>query len=263
MGSRTCRLTKSVVTDIVVRVSSNQGVFLINIIHSNDRYHADFGWLSANWHFSFGDYHDPKNMGWGPLRVFNDDVIGGGGGFDAHPHRDMEIVTYVLDGALEHSDNLGHLQQLKAGEVQVMSAGKGIVHAEFNASKTDAVHLIQLWIMPKTRGLTPRYEQRTFGKDARTDKLLPVASGRAGVEGVMPIDQDATVYVSRVSAGQSIEMSAGPGRKAYLFDIEGTLSVNGQDLNQGDQARTHDEAKLVVTATGGKDAELILLDLPA
>ncbi len=233
---------------------------MINVIKSEDRYHADHGWLDTRWHFSFGDYYDEENMNWGPLRVFNDDVIKVGGGFGAHPHRDMEIVTYVIDGVLEHQDNLGHKAQLKAGEVQLMSAGKGIVHAEYNPSKTQNVHLLQLWIMPRTKNLTPRWDQRPYDLAQRTGKLLPVISS-GDVPNTMPIDQDATIYVSHLKSGTSVTHESAPKRHAYLFVIKGELDVNGQALKQGDQARIADEPSLKLNAT--QESELILLDMAA
>jgi len=233
---------------------------MINIIKSEDRYHADHGWLDTRWHFSFGDYYDEENMNWGPLRVFNDDVIKVGGGFGAHPHRDMEIVTYVIDGVLEHQDNLGHKAQLKAGEVQMMSAGKGIVHAEYNPSKTQNVHLLQLWIMPRTKNLTPRWDQRPYDLAQRTGKLLPVISS-GDVPNTMPIDQDATIYVSHLKPGTSVTHESAPKRHAYLFVIQGEVDVNGQALKQGDQARIADEPSLKLTAS--QESEIILLDMAA
>jgi len=233
---------------------------MISIIKSEDRYHADHGWLDTRWHFSFGDYYDEENMNWGPLRVFNDDVIKGGGGFGAHPHKDMEIVTYVIDGVLEHQDNLGHKAQLKAGEVQMMSAGTGIVHAEYNPSKTEPVHLLQLWIMPRKKNLPPRWDQRPYDLAQRTGKLLPVISS-GDVPNTMPIDQDATIYVSHLKTGTSVTHESAPKRRAYLFVINGELDVNGQTLKQGDQARIADEPALRLTAS--QESEIILLDLAA
>lgn len=233
---------------------------MINVIKSEDRHHADHGWLDTRWHFSFGDYYDEENMNWGPLRVFNDDVIKVGGGFGAHPHKDMEIVTYVIDGVLEHQDNLGHKAQLKAGEVQMMSAGKGIVHAEYNPSKTQNVHLLQLWIMPRTKNLTPRWDQRPYDLAQRTGKLLPVISS-GDVPNTMPIDQDATIYVSHLKSGTSVTHDSAPKRRAYLFVIKGELDVNGQPLKQGDQARIADEPSLKLNAT--QESEIILLDMAA
>ena len=234
---------------------------MINIIPSEERYHADHGWLDTRWHFSFADYHDENNMNWGPLRVFNDDVVKGGGGFDFHPHRDMEIVSYIVDGALEHRDRLGNRHVNKAGEVQVMSAGKGIVHAESNPSPTEPMRLIQLWIIPRTRGLPPRWEQKAFTKADRTNRLLAVVSpDDAKVDGSLTIDQDARIYVSSLVSGKAVTHASGPGRHAYFFVIDGEVELNGQVLKAGDQARVADETSLTIKAA--KDSELILLDLP-
>ena len=232
---------------------------MITVIPSEQRHHQSFGWLDARWHFSFGDYLDRDNMGWGPLRVFNDDVIHGGGGFDAHPHRDMEIITYVIDGELRHQDNLGNGDVVRPGEVQVMSAGTGIVHAEFNNSKTEPVHLMQIWIIPRTKGLTPRWAQKPFTREQRLNKLLPVVSG-APTNGGMRIDQDATVYVSTLEKDNEVRLDQPPGRRAYLFVIDGAVALNGQALRKGDQARVAAETSLTIRAS--EDSELILLDLP-
>ena len=232
---------------------------MIQIIPSADRYHADHGWLDTRWHFSFSDYHDPKNMNWSALRVFNDDVIHGGGGFGLHPHRDMEIVTYVVDGQLEHQDHLGNRGIVHPGEVQVMSAGRGIMHAEYNASDKDDVHLLQLWILPRHQNNQPRWEQRQFTADQRHGKLLPVVSS-GNVPGTLAIDQDATIYVSSLKAGERVVHESKPGRHAYLFVIRGGASLNGKSLSEGDQARIADEQRLEIRAD--RDAELMLLDLP-
>lgn len=232
---------------------------MIHVIPSEQRHHQNFGWLDARWHFSFGDYYDPRNMGWGPLRVFNDDVIAGAGGFGAHPHRDMEIITVVLSGVLEHSDSLGHKQQIRPGEVQVMSAGKGIVHAEYNASRTEPVHLMQIWIEPRTTGSEPRYDQKLFDL-ARMDVLIPVVSN-GSIEGTLSIDQDATIQRATLSAGAEVKHRIGDGRKGYVFVVSGALSLNGKPLVAGDQARIEDESELSFSATA--PAELLLIDLPA
>jgi redox-sensitive bicupin YhaK (pirin superfamily) len=233
----------------------------------HDRHHpigkasfADFGWLQTRWHFSFGEYFDPGNVQWSVLRVFNDDVVRGGGGFDLHPHREMEIVTYVLDGALAHQDNQGNRGVVRAGEVQVMSAGKGIFHAEHNASQDDPVRLLQLWLLPRSKGNTPRWEQRPFSKDDRAGRLLPVVSG-GDVNGTLTIDQDATIYVSSLRAGEAVTHALKSGhRHAYLFVTRGEVILNGRKLSAGDQARMRDEVTLAIAASS--DAELILLDLP-
>ncbi|HEY8667048.1 MAG TPA: pirin family protein [Tepidisphaeraceae bacterium] len=231
---------------------------MISIIPSAQRHHANHGWLDTHWHFSFSDYYDPKNMNWGPLRVFNDDIIQGAAGFPEHPHRDMEIITYVLDGTLEHRDHLGNRGVIHPGEVQVMSAGKGIVHAEYNHSADVPVHLLQLWVMPRTRNLPARWEQKQFGLAERTGKLLPVVSD-GSIDGTLRIDQDTTIYVSRLPAGTSVEHVSGANRHAYLFVTAGELEVNGQALATGDQARIENEPKLALAAK--QDAEFILLDM--
>jgi redox-sensitive bicupin YhaK (pirin superfamily) len=233
---------------------------MIQVIPSAERHHEDAGWLDTRWHFSFADYYDPQNEQWGALRVFNDDIIQPGQGFGMHPHRDMEIVTYVLDGTLEHRDSLGHRGIIQAAEVQVMSAGRGIRHSEYNASKTDPLHLLQLWIFPRHQGLEPRWEQRNFPAAERSGRLLPVVSG-GDIPGSMTIDQDAAIYISRLSQGEKTSHASCPGRKGYLFVISGEVKLGEQKLSAGDQARISDEPLLSLEATG--DSELIFLDLPA
>jgi quercetin 2,3-dioxygenase len=232
---------------------------MLNIIKSNQRHHADFGWLETRWHFSFGDYYDPENVNFGALRVFNDDVVQGGGGFGMHPHRDMEIITYVTQGGLAHKDSMGSSGVIHPGEVQVMSAGKGIAHSEYNASKTDPVRLMQIWIEPRTKGATPRYEQKQFDPSDRAGKLLPVVSS-GNVPETLAIDQDATIYVSQLSKDQSVKHESNGGRRQYLFVIDGSVNVNGQSLTSGDQARIVGEKALDIKA--GDDSELLLIDLP-
>ena len=232
---------------------------MIKVIKSEERHHADMGWLSTYWHFSFAEYYDPANMNWGALRVFNDDVIQPGQGFGSHPHRDMEIVTYVLEGELEHKDNQGNTGVIHPGEIQVMSAGTGIFHSEYNHTKDRPVHLLQLWIMPRTKGLKPRWEQRRFGSADRGGILLPVVSA-GNIPGTLNIDQDATIYVSALPAGQTVHHKSRANCNTYLFVIGGALTVNGSALRAGDQARVSDEPELTLKATEG--VELILLDLP-
>jgi quercetin 2,3-dioxygenase len=236
---------------------------MINVIPCNKRHFQDFGWLQARWHFSFGDYMDPENLNWGPLRVFNDDIVQPGQGFGRHPHRDMEIVTYVIDGQLEHGDNLGNTGVINPGEIQVMRAGKGILHSEFNHSKERPVRLLQLWILPRTRGLTPAWAQKQFSRAERAGRLLQVVGPSETGEGngVMTIDQDASIYVAALEPGQTVRHESKPGRKAYLFVIDGSATVNGQPLQKGDQARIADEPSLAIEAA--QATELILLDLPA
>lgn len=232
---------------------------MIQTIKSSERHHQNFGWLDTYWHFSFDTYHDPENTHWGALRVFNDDVVEPGRGFGMHPHRDMEIITYVLSGELEHQDSMGNRGVVHAGEVQVMSAGSGITHSEFNRSKTEPLHLMQLWIFPRTRGLAPRWAQRQFAPEERAGKLLGVVSGDDS-NGTLTINQDAEVFVSALKAGDEVSHTSRAGRKAYLFAIYGGAEVNGLKLARGDQARIADEPELKIKAT--ESAELILLDLP-
>lgn len=232
---------------------------MIKIVPSKDRHHGQFGWLDTHWHFSFGDYQDPQNMNWGALRVFNDDIVHGGGGFDFHPHRDMEIVTVVYRGELRHQDNLGNAGVIHSGEVQVMSAGQGIIHAEHNNSPEDSVHLLQIWIIPRHRGNSPRWEQKQFGVEPRVGKLLPVVSG-GDIPQTLKIDQDAAIYLSTLSTGNEVAHSFKPGKKGYLFLVSGAITVNGKPLAAGDQARIDHESELKISAQ--KDSELILLDVP-
>jgi hypothetical protein len=232
---------------------------MIKVIQSRERHHENFGWLDTHWHFSFDTYYDPANTHWGALRVFNDDVVEPGQGFGMHPHRDMEIITYVLSGELEHQDSMGNRGVVRAGEVQVMSAGTGVLHSEYNPSKEEPVHLLQLWIFPRTRSLKPRWEQRQFSPWERSGKLLPVVTGEEG-NGTLRIDQDAQIYVSALQAGEQVTHPSRAGRKAYLFMIEGGVALNGTALGQGDQARIADEKELRIEAATA--AELILLDLP-
>jgi len=232
---------------------------MISVIKAQDRYHHQTDWLSTYWHFSFDHYWDPQNASFGLLRVFNDDVIQRGTGFPLHGHRDMEIITYVLEGELEHEDNQGNRAIIRAGEVQVMSAGTGILHAERNPSSAEALHLLQIWILPRTKGLRPRWEQRAFTKAERQDVLLPVVSGGGGSRTLL-IDQDATVFISALGRGQDISHVPEGRRRAYLFVISGSLEVNGIRLAGGDQARITHEASLALS--DAEPAELILLDLP-
>lgn len=231
---------------------------MIQVIKSKDRYHHQTDWLSTYWHFAFDHYWDPSNVSFGVLRVFNDDVIQPGTGFPLHGHRDMEIVTCALEGELEHEDNLGNRGRIRAGEVQVMSAGTGIVHAERNPSKTEALHLLQIWIVPRTKGLRPRWEQRKFTAAERQGRLLPVVS----VDGKdsLRIDQDATIFLSTLDPGQGVMHPITARRGAYLFTISGALELNGVPLAAGDQARIIEESRLALDAQAA--TELILLDLP-
>jgi redox-sensitive bicupin YhaK (pirin superfamily) len=247
---------------------------MTQIIRSADRHHLDAGWLSTHWHFSFDDYYDPENISFGPLRVFNDDVIRGGGGFPMHPHREMEIVTYLIEGELEHRDSMGNVGRIAPGEIQRMSAGTGVRHSEYNASDKKPLHLVQLWIIPAVAGLKPSWEQKKYSEEARSGKLLAIAvpEGSTGDEtkAAVQIHQDATIYTSLLAPKQSVKHSIAPGRRAYLFMVKGDLSLatkNGSakesavTLAAGDQARITDAESLELTG-GAARADFLLLDLP-
>lgn len=232
---------------------------MIQVIKNEQRYHFESDWLSTYWHFSFDHYYDPGNMGFGPLRVFNDDVVQPASGFPMHAHREMEIITYILDGELEHKDSTGAFDRIRSGEVQRMSAGTGIRHSEYNPSQDQSVHLLQMWITPATSGLEPGYEQLRFTKEQRAGKLLAVASGQ-DMQGTVKVHQDTTFYVSALNEGDEVTHELGQTRRAYLFVISGNVEVNGHALSSGDQARISEEARLKLNAS--EASELILIDLP-
>ena len=196
----------------------------MQIIKAEDRFHLESDWLSAYWLFSFDRYYDPNNMTFGPLRVFNHDTVAGGGGFPTHPHREMEIVTYVLEGALRHKDSTGGAGLIRAGEVQRMTAGTGVAHSEFNFSEEAPVKLLQMWVLPERDGLTPSYEQKRFTSEQRAGMLLPIASGQ-GAPGAVKIHQDATFYVSRLRSGDRVAHELKPGRRAFFYVIEGEVTL--------------------------------------
>jgi hypothetical protein len=235
---------------------------MIKIITSTEHYHNEEDWLSTDWHFSFDRYHDPQNMNFGPLRVFNDDIIKPGRGFGFHPHRDMEIITYVIEGELEHRDNQGHQGVIHPGEVQTMTAGSGIVHSEYNHSKEKPLRLLQMWILANKRGLQPSWEQKKFAKEERANKLLPIVFPENARNGQsLYIHQDASIYVSSLGEGRKVEHQLGSGRQAYLFVIDGKITVNKNDsLETRDVARIGHETALSIQSA--KPTELILLDLP-
>ena len=231
---------------------------MITLRKAQDRGHAQHGWLDS-WHtFSFGDYYDPKHMGFRTLRVINEDRVAAGKGFPTHSHRDMEIVTYVLDGALEHRDSMGNGSVMKPGDVQRMSAGTGIGHSEFNASAKDPVHFLQIWLMPERRNLEPGYEQKTFPRQDLKGKLRVVAS-RDGANGAVVVHQDVTLLAGTLTEGESTSYTLAPGRHAWLHVARGKLRVNGQDLEAGDAVQASEEAALELS--GVSDAEVLLFDL--
>jgi redox-sensitive bicupin YhaK (pirin superfamily) len=215
-------------------------------------------WLQARHHFSFGHYHDPERMGLGPLRVWNDDRVAPGTGFDPHPHRDMEIVTYVRRGSVTHRDNLGNEGRTAAGDVQVMSAGSGIVHGEHNRDD-EPLELFQIWFQPRSRGLTPRWAQRAFPSGDRAGMLVTLASGREGDE-ALPIDQDAALLGATLAAGQRVEHTLDPGRQAYLVAARGRIRVNGKEAQARDGVVVRGEGSIAIEALD--EAEILLADLP-
>lgn len=231
----------------------------LKIVRAQEHYHMDAGWLSTYWHFSFDQYYDPANVSFGPLRVFNDDTVQPGGGWGMHPHRDMEIITYVVLGMIEHRDSSGSVGVVKAGEVQRMSAGTGILHSEFNPSREEPLRLLQIWIVPTRRGLTPSYETKHFSKEEQRGNLLPVVSGRPLGKAARSL-QDATIYLSTLGRGEGLKYTVKEGRRGYLFIIEGSSALDGQELGSRDVARILGPQDLSLAAPAG--AEVMLIDLP-
>lgn len=231
---------------------------MIDIIRSDSRGSADHGWLKAKHTFSFAGYHNPKMMGFGSLRVINEDRIEGGKGFGTHPHQDMEIITYLVDGALEHKDSMGNGSVIHPGELQRMTAGTGVLHSEFNASATETAHLLQIWILPEKNGIEPGYEQKLFTTDEKRNTLRLVGS-RDGRDGSLTIHQDVELYTSVLEAGNSLRHELGAGRRGFLQVVRGELSVNGKPVFAGDGVAAVGASTLELTATG--DAELLLFDM--
>jgi len=217
----------------------------------------DFGWLDTTHHFSFGDYYDPKKMGWGSLRVWNDDEIAAGAGFPAHPHADMEIITYVREGAITHKDSLGNEGRTEAGDVQVMSAGSGIRHAEYNLEK-EATRIFQIWILPNQRGGPPAWGAKPFPKGDRSGRFVTLASGLPGDEDALPIRTDARVAGATLKAGETTVYALDPSRHAYLVPASGEIEVNGVRVPARDGLAATDVTELRVTAIS--DAEVVLVD---
>jgi len=230
---------------------------MIDVRRGDAIYHKEGGWFSANWHFSFDEYYDPENMGFGALRVFNDDRLIPGAVWPMHPHRDIEGLTYVVEGRFKHADSLGNDGILPAGSVQRMTLGSGAYHSEQNSSQTEPIRFIQMWIMPAERGLPPSVEQRVFTPEDRTNVLLPVVTpdGSSGVR----VHQDARVYVSRLDDGRTLEHEFAPGFGAYFFLIEGETELNGVALAAGEAARIRDEERLAIRAR--QSSELILVEV--
>ncbi|MDE3177440.1 MAG: pirin family protein [Pseudomonadota bacterium] len=227
---------------------------------ANARGHANHGWLDS-WHtFSFADYYDAEQMGFGPLRVINDDTVQPGGGFAPHGHRDMEIISYVVSGALQHRDSLGGGSVIRPGDVQAMSAGSGVRHSEFNPSATEAAHFLQIWIQPDAKGVAPRYDQRGFPEAERQGKLRLIAS-RDGRDQSLPIHQDASVFATTLDAGASLAHVLGEGRRAWVQMVTGAASLNGVELAAGDGAAIVDERELRLQSLAPQ-SQILLFDLP-
>ena len=232
---------------------------MLTVRKAEDRGASRIGWLDSHHTFSFSDYYDPEHMGFRALRVINDDTVAPGAGFGKHPHRDMEIVTYVLDGALEHADSLGTGSVIRPGDVQKMSAGTGIFHSEFNHSKTEPVHFLQIWILPDRAGVQPGYQQLNFPREAKLGKLLLVASNEQR-EDIIHIQQDAKMYVTVLeSSDQKVTHALEAGRHAWIHVATGSAVVNGKVLKAGDGAAVTDESQIEIS--GSPQGEVILFDL--
>ena len=240
---------------------------VMQLIKSSDRGYADHGWLKSFHSFSFADYYDPARMGFGALRVINEDKVAAGKGFGTHGHRDMEIISYVLSGELAHKDSMGNGEVgganagvIRPGDVQRMSAGTGVMHSEFNHAKDQTTHFLQIWIQPDARGIAPSYEQKHFDAGSKRGQLRLVAAND-GAKGSVTIHADARLYAGLFDGAEQAELELAPGRLAYVHLVRGALSVNGQDLTSGDALQIRETSRLALTA--GKDAEVLVFDLAA
>ena len=231
---------------------------MLSLRRADERGHANHGWLDSFHSFSFADYHDPEHMGFGPLRVINEDRVAPGQGFGAHGHRDMEIISYVLDGALEHKDSMGNGSVMTPGDVQRMSAGRGVQHSEYNASRSAPVHFLQIWIEPNVTGVRPSYEQKHFDAAAKRGRLRLIASADAR-DGSVLIHQDASVFAALIDGAERCHHTLAPGRKAFVHVARGRITVNGQPLDAGDALKAGGVAEIVLES--GEQAEVILFDL--
>ena len=231
---------------------------MIDVIRSDSRGAAEHGWLKSKHTFSFADYHNPSMMGFGKLRVINEDWIEPGKGFGTHPHRDMEIVTYMVDGALEHKDSMGNGSVIRPGELQRMTAGTGVLHSEFNASETDTAHLLQIWILPEQNGLEPGYEQKLFPVGEKHNRWRLVGS-RDGRDGSLTIHQDINLWSTVLDAGQAIDFRFEGRRRGLVQVVRGAVEIDGESLEAGDAVAIVDQPALAATATS--DAELLLFDM--
>jgi len=234
-----------------------QGVDMMKIRKAKDRGHAEHGWLDSYHTFSFADYYNPQWTGFRSLRVINDDLVMPGMGFGTHPHRDMEIITYILSGSLQHKDSMGNGRIIKPGEVQYMAAGTGVQHSEFNPSKDEAVHLLQIWVQPDRKGVTPRYAEKSLA-DAAVGKLHLITS-KTGRDGSIAIHQDADLWLGKLGAGDSVTHKLAAGRNVWLHVAEGEVSLNGKKLEGGDAAAVSEETALDLSAT--KPSQVLLFDL--
>jgi quercetin 2,3-dioxygenase len=233
---------------------------MMQVRRSDERGLAEHGWLHSRHSFSFAEYYDPNFMGWGNLRVINEDRIAPGTGFGTHGHRDMEIISYVLKGELAHQDSMGNIESISPGEVQRMSAGSGVRHSEFNHAPNQTTHFLQIWIEPNQRGIAPSYEQKRFSDEEKTGRLRLVASPN-GAEGSVTIHADAALYAGLLNAGHHAHVDIAPGRKAYVHLVRGALKVNGQALRTGDAALMADETHIELS--DAQDAEVLVFDLAA
>jgi len=233
---------------------------MLQIRRSHERGFADHGWLKSHHSFSFAGYYDPAWMGWGNLRVINEDRIAPGTGFGTHGHRDMEIISYVLQGNLAHKDSMGNVKGLPPGDVQRMSAGTGVMHSEFNHAQGETTHFLQIWIEPSQRGIAPGYEQKTFADAEKRGRLRLVASSD-GAEGSVHIHADAALYAGLLDGGETAELAIDPARKAYVHLVRGAVEVNGQRLEGGDAALLAGESRIALA--GAQDAEVLVFDLAA
>lgn len=232
---------------------------MISVRSSQERGYAEHGWLKSYHSFSFADYHDPRHMGFGPLRVINEDWIDPGMGFGTHGHRDMEIITYVLEGEIAHKDSMGNGSVIRPGDVQRMSAGTGVMHSEFNASQQNSAHLLQIWIMPDRGGIAPSYEEKNFSREDKLGRLKLVASPDAE-DGAVKIHQDARLYVGLFDGEQQASLNLAKGRLAYVHVARGELTVNGVALKTGDAVKL--QAEELLSIEQGKQAEVLVFDLP-
>ena len=232
---------------------------MITLRKASERGHANHGWLDSYFSFSFAEYHDPQHMGFSSLRVINEDVVQPGKGFGTHGHRDMEIITYILEGALEHKDSMGNGSVIRPGNVQRMSAGRGVQHSEFNPSASELVHLLQIWILPNVTGIQPGYEEKYFDAASKrgTLRLIAASDGR---DGAVKIHQDAAVYAALLDGAERVSHALAAGRKAYVHVARGKVTVNGNALDAGDALKASGESAIALER--GENAEILLFDLP-